>query len=309
MTVTIAICTYNRAAFLERGLNALLAEPEIGKQSEILVVDNKSTDGTASLVASYSERFAFVQYVREKQQGLSHARNRAYQSSQAEYVAYLDDDAVIVSGWLAAFFDAVTRSGHADALGGPILPDFETPPPRWFDSDYVTRRFGREAGPLGPLYVRQGFSGGNMAIRREVIERLGGFDPALGMAGDRVHFGEESDFFQRLYAQSGNRTYYAPRLAIRHFEAAHKQHPAYLARRMFANGQLFTESVARAAGPGRASVLGSVKALKQLGEGVLRLPLALVQPEQAFRAARNLITAAGAGWGVARVIAGRGKTP
>lgn len=306
MTVTIAICTYNRSAFLKRALDALASEPGIGERSEVLVVDNNSSDGTAAAAAEYSERFAFVHYVHEANQGLSHARNRAYQGSEAEYVAYLDDDAFVEPGWLAALSDAVERSGHAGALGGPILPDFETPPPRWFDPEYVTRRFGRTGGPLGPLYVRQGFSGGNMAIRRDLLEALGGFDPALGMAGERVHFGEESDFFQRLYARSGNQTYYVPEMAIRHFEAAHKQRPEYLARRMFANGRLFTESVARTAGPGRASVLGGAKALKQLGEGVLRLPLALFQPKQAFRAGRNLVTAAGAGWGLVQILAGRG---
>lgn len=307
MTVTIALCTYNRARLLARALDALLREPEIGADSEVLVVDNRSTDDTPVVAAAYAERYPFVRVVREERQGLSHARNRAYRSSGAAYVAYLDDDAVVEPGWLAAFFEALARSDHAGALGGPIYPDFEEEPPWWFDAEYVTRRFGRREGPLGPLYVRQGFSGGNMAIRRDLLDALGGFDPGLGMAGERVHFGEESDFFQRLHERHGNVTYYAPAMAIRHLEPAHKQRPGYLARRMFASGQLFTEATARASGRGTAALLGTAKAGKQLAEGVLRLPLAVAQRRQLFRAGRNLVTAAGAGWGVLRLLAGRGR--
>lgn len=305
VTVTIALCTYNRSRLLSRAIEALLREPGIGHGSEVLVVDNRSTDDTAAIASSYAERYPFVRVVREEQQGLSHARNRAFRSSEAEYVAYLDDDAVVQAGWLGAFFDAVECSGHAGAIGGPIYPDFEEEPPWWFDAEYVTRRFGRAEGPLGPLYVRQGFSGGNMAIRRDLLEGIGGFDPALGMAGERVHFGEESDLFQRLYERHGNVTYYAPAMAIRHLEPVHKQRPGYLARRMFASGQLFTEVTARASGRGAALLLGSVKAAKQLAQGGLRVPLTFVQPRQLFRAFRNVVTASGVLWGVLRLLAGR----
>ena len=303
MRVTIAICTYNRSGFLARALDALVSEPGIGEASEVLIVNNGSADDTAIVAEDYGTRFPFIRYVHEEQQGLSHARNRAYRESAAPYVAYLDDDAVVLPGWLAALDAALQAVGKTpSALGGPIYPDFEEPPPSWFDPAYVTRVFANAAGPLTGLAAPFGFSGGNMAIARSLLEELGGFDPSLGMQGAQANIGEETDLFVRLYSRFGNRTYYAPAMAVRHHEAAQKYRPRYLARRMHAGASYSVRHLARVYGRPRAGMFAVGKMVKQVGEGLVRLPVALFQRRQRFRAARNMVTAAGVAHGLVSLI-------
>ncbi len=305
MTITIAICTYNRASYLDRALAALLSEEGIGKACEILVVDNCSTDETGEVARRHIAGNSEIRYVQEHSQGLSHARNRAYRESSAQYVAYLDDDAIIQPGWLAALHSALHTVGPTpSAIGGPIYPAFEEPPPAWFDSDYVTRTFAKEMGPLKGLAAIFGFSGGNMVVARSLLEALNGFDPALGMQGGFANFGEETDLFARLYGRFGNRTYYAPDMAVWHHEAAHKYSPTYLARRIHAGASYSVRHFAHVYGRPRAGVFALGKMFKQAGEGLMRLPFALFLRRQRFRAARNMVTAGGAACGLFRLFGG-----
>ena len=96
-SATIAVCTRNRTADLERCLTGLMQLPDDGQQ--IMVVDNcPLNDETKQLVAKYPR----VQYVLEKIPGLDVARNTALRSSTTEVVAFIDDDAVPDHNWLRA---------------------------------------------------------------------------------------------------------------------------------------------------------------------------------------------------------------
>jgi len=77
LSVSIAICTWNRAKLLDQTLAALckLIVPS-GISWEILVVDNSSTDDTPSVIDQYSDRLP-LHHLCEVKQGLSHARNCA----------------------------------------------------------------------------------------------------------------------------------------------------------------------------------------------------------------------------------------
>ena len=179
-TITVAVCTRDRAEVLAEALAALLAEVGGVPGVEVLVVDNGSADGTAALLADLDE----VRAVCEPVPGLSAARNRALAESAADWIVYLDDDAFVWPGWLAALRGAISRPGVV-LVGGPIEPRFPTPPPAWFDPASVRRTFGPE-GPLPDAAARRGFSGGNLAVRRDALEAVGGFDPALGMVAGRL---------------------------------------------------------------------------------------------------------------------------
>jgi glycosyltransferase involved in cell wall biosynthesis len=96
MILSVVICTYNRAELLERALNSLLNSPREASESwELLVIDNNSTDMTKEVVSSYEAR-----YILEPNQGIAYARNRGYMEAKGTYVAYIDDDAYVDSGWL-----------------------------------------------------------------------------------------------------------------------------------------------------------------------------------------------------------------
>ncbi|MEM0961437.1 MAG: glycosyltransferase [Bacteroidota bacterium] len=290
MTLTIAVCTRNRAPILAEALAHL--RTEIGETPagvDVLLVDNGSTDGTPDVAIQLADWPAF-QAVREETPGLSHARNRALAESDADWVAFLDDDAFVWTGWLDEFQRAADQPG-VGLIGGPMEPRYEVPPPRWFDRSASRRTFGDE-GPLADRPARFGFTGANVAANRQMMLDVGGFDPDLGMIGGRLGLGEETDLAAKLFDRFGNVTWYAPRMGIDHLEPERKQHAAYVAERAYINGR----QTWRFLSGGRAvrSALSAAKGVKQATFGVANLLSAIVRPVRAHAALRQLATGAGA---------------
>jgi len=118
--VSAAICTKDRPDLLRRAMRSLI--PQEAPPREVLVVDNAPTkDSTLQLVKRESPT---VRHFREPKAGLDFARNRAIQEAKGGIIAFLDDDAVAESGWVAAtqaVFATDPRLGacigRVDALG------------------------------------------------------------------------------------------------------------------------------------------------------------------------------------------------
>src|SRR4051812_43770347 len=122
MDVTLAICTRNRAAALRRTLDSLaLMEFPAGTQCEIVVVDNGSSDDTASVIESFMGRLPLRHDV-EPTPGVSHARNRAVAMAKGKFIVWTDDDVVADRQWLSAYVSAFRRWPETDLFGGKILP-------------------------------------------------------------------------------------------------------------------------------------------------------------------------------------------
>lgn len=206
-TATVAICTRDRPEDLRRCLEALVRLPDDGQ--DVLVVDNcPSTDATRRLVQSYQG----VRYVHENRPGLDIARNRALREAHHEIVAFIDDDAVPDPGWLRAL-----RRNFCDPLvlcvTGLTMPlELETEAQEWFER-YSTfnRGFKRivfERGNINPLAPGRVGAGANMALRRDVIERVGPFDESLD-AGTPTRSGGDTDMFLQILS-AGYRIVYDP---------------------------------------------------------------------------------------------------
>jgi len=301
MTVTVALCTRDRAAVLSEALAHLRTSiGEAPPAVDVLVVDNGSTDGTPEVLARFADWPVF-RSVYEPTPGLSHARNRALRETEADWIAYLDDDAFVWPGWLGALRAAVDTPG-AVLVGGPIEPRFETPPPRWFDPASVRRAFGAE-GPLPGATAREGFSGGNMVLQRDALKAVGGFDAGLGMVAGRLGLGEETELAGRLVDRFGNATWHAPAMGVDHLEPAWKQRPGYVVRRAFVNGRQAWRYAS--GGPVRKAGFSFLKAAKQTAEGLARLPLSVVRRQAFHRALKGLATGAGALVGVGAALRDR----
>ena len=117
-SLTVAVCTYNRAHRLPKLVRAL-RQQECPIPFEILIVDNNSTDGTQAVLEQLSlEDGHPLRFVKETQQGIVFARNRALEESlSSTYMAFLDDDELPLPGMLKAAIDALEREG-ADCVGG-----------------------------------------------------------------------------------------------------------------------------------------------------------------------------------------------
>ena len=135
--ISVVVCTYNRCDLLRRALTSLCAQGLEVDHYAVIVVDNNSTDDTATVVRAFSQTKPNVRYESERAQGLSHARNRGWHVAAGEYVAYIDDDCKTPAKWLEQAV-GIIRSYKPAAFGGPVIGYFDTPPPRWFKTSYVT---------------------------------------------------------------------------------------------------------------------------------------------------------------------------
>jgi glycosyltransferase involved in cell wall biosynthesis len=218
MDISVVVCTYNRAATLARCLARLAAQqvPE-GVGWEVVVVDNNSTDHTSRVVEDAAARGLPVRYSRETNQGLCHARNRGIQDTRGAIVAYIDDDILTDPAWLSGMVSAFRETG-CDAAGGSIHLETEGRPlPSWLSRDmwgylgYIDH--GEERIVLDG--VRHYPHGGNMAFRREVFGKVGGFDVTIGRKGNKLFKQSETEFFHRL-VPTGAKIVYEPAARVRH---------------------------------------------------------------------------------------------
>ncbi len=216
--ITIAICTRNRAAFLEKAVRSVLAQAN--DDVEILIVDNGSTDDTATFAVKLSDSDARIKYIAEPTTGVSAARNAALHRAKNEWIIFLDDDAEVEPGWLANYESFLSRppSPRVAVVGGSIIPRFEIPPPKWVDDDDGKLDLGPE-----PFCFQDGGSPweGNCAYRREASLQAGGFDAHLGHRGDAIGGGEGGDLNLRL-RDAGYEIWWLPGVAVQHHAHAHR---------------------------------------------------------------------------------------
>ncbi len=242
MVLSILICTYNRKNFLQLCLDSIIYQVENikDKKIEIIIIDNNSKDDTKIFIESYESTIPIV-YFLEKKQGLSYARNKGISIAKGEYIAFVDDDATINENWTSSLLKAIEEI-KADVFGGPIFPRFEINCPKWIDQNYFIRQFKQTNGFLGPLTAREGFSGGNMCIHRSIFDKVGRFDVTLGMKGNQLGLGEESEFFYRIYKTQGmGKLYNLQKMSITHFESKSKLTKEYLKNRISLSGMQFAK--------------------------------------------------------------------
>lgn len=206
--LSIIICTHNRAELARLAIESVLIQDISQNEYEVLVIDTSSTNETRSMVQEFSDTHSNVRYVLEPIAGLSHARNRGWQEARGDYVGYLDDDGKASQDWLKAALRVVTQI-QPEAFGGPYYAYYNRAKPFWYKDEYGSSVQGTVARPLKE---NEYISGGNMFIRRDILEQLGGFDASLG-----IWYGEETNFFVRLrIANERAVIYYDPDVFILH---------------------------------------------------------------------------------------------
>jgi glycosyltransferase involved in cell wall biosynthesis len=168
----------NYARFLPAAVESVLAQTVA--DWELVVIDDGSTDATPAAVEPY-RRDPRVRYVRSDRLGQSRAKNLGIRLSRGEVIAFLDADDV----WRPTKLEkqlALMESGRAgvvfslreliDEDGNPITKPLAGPPP--YDP----------AAPLDALFVQNFVCFSSAVVRREVFDRVGGFDPNLDLAID-----------------------------------------------------------------------------------------------------------------------------
>jgi glycosyltransferase involved in cell wall biosynthesis len=218
LKLSVIICTYNREKYIYNALRSLAENAFPPARYELLVVDNNSTDDTASECSRFRAAFPAVdyRYVVETQQGLSHARNRGIAEATGDVLVFMDDDAVAEPGYLARMAAFFAQTPGAAACGGRIYPNFESRRPRWMSHFLLSLTSSIDLGDRTKAFSRRQFPvGANMAARSGIFKKHGLFNPELGRKGDNLDGAEEKDFFFRL-RDAGEPIYYVPDAIVQH---------------------------------------------------------------------------------------------
>jgi glucosyl-dolichyl phosphate glucuronosyltransferase len=272
--VSVVICTFDRADHLRRALAAIACQTAPPGSFEIIVVDNGAGAATPRVVQSFASApdGPSIRLVHEPRPGLGPSRNRGIAAALGEIIAFTDDDALPANDWVVrglACFDA--GGAPLAAVGGRVLPLFEETPPDWYDPAYEEDSCG---GEQRPMTQREWPSGNNMFIHADVLRRHGGFD-VQGMAGDRMAYGEETAFFERVRrADSGVVFMYCPHVLVRHLIPPYKTTVGFMLKRSFNSGQAWVRGRGAAA-PARtlgAILLGPPLVLARTGLALLKAP-------------------------------------
>jgi glucosyl-dolichyl phosphate glucuronosyltransferase len=286
----VAVCTNRSPAAVAEALGALREQVPAGQL--VLVTSGL----TAAAAAAHEAAAPDVVVLQEPAPGLSLARNRALELARerdARAVAYVDDDAVVASGWweaLSARWAAADES--LGAVGGPIRPRWSAPPPAWISPPILPTLTLLDLGPheqeLDPEVTT--VFGANISFAVEPLHAIGGFDPAYGHSGARIFFSEE-DQAQRALAARGYRILYAPELQVEHVIPPERVTRRSFVRRRFAYGR------ALGARGGRTTR----RALRQLSTSAPGALVALARGDQNLFIERSVRAAENAGVLVGRL--------
>jgi glycosyltransferase involved in cell wall biosynthesis len=204
MRLSFVVPAYNEESYLPACLESILQQTRAlpAGQTEIIVVNNASTDRTREVALS----FPGVTVVDEPRKGLTFARQAGFAAATGALIANVDSDSRLTPGWvekvLSAFAESESKSkaapaapGHRElvALSGPVLYYDLTPRQRvlvhvFYMIGWMTYAMNRYVLRVGSMV-----QGGNFVTSRAALAQIGGFNTDISF------YGEDTDIARRLH--------------------------------------------------------------------------------------------------------------
>jgi glycosyltransferase involved in cell wall biosynthesis len=198
VTITVIVCAFNEARHLPACLHSLLAQTR--PPDEILVINNASTDDTASVARAIPG----VQVVDEPIKGLVVARETARCIARGEVLAYVDADCRAPLQWLERVEQRMLSSSAPVGVTGPY---------RFYDWDVsgrvLIRLYDILVAPATHVLVHHALGlgailyGGNFAVRADALARIGGFDRTIEFHGEDTNLGRRLSAVGRIRMSAG----------------------------------------------------------------------------------------------------------
>jgi GT2 family glycosyltransferase len=219
-TVSVVIPTHNNLSLLLECLDSLRKQDYPQESTEIIVVDNASTDRTGQVL---TERFPHIKLVSlDTNTGFAAACNRGASAAKSDYLAFLNNDALADKSWLSALVGTLQEAGEDTVCAASRIMsrdgeqvEFDGASSNLFGAGRPSSVWGWPDMPAPPtrgsaiLFA----SGGAMLIKRSVFLDVGGFDPSF------FAYFEDVDLGWRLWIL-GYRVVYAPDAMVRHIGGA-----------------------------------------------------------------------------------------
>jgi cellulose synthase/poly-beta-1,6-N-acetylglucosamine synthase-like glycosyltransferase len=219
MDFSIIIASFERVDGLDRLLRGVAQY--FGTSAvdfEVLIANNARGEAVAQTIDSVVARYADAapggfRPVRETLPGKCRAQNRAIAASKGTILAFFDDDVEVTPDWMTVAAKFFRDKPEFDVMQGPILMPPEFRQDQEFlraHARYRTINFVQYPANMSEIYT---LTGANMAVRREVFDRVGLFNEALGPG--RSGISEDVEFAQRVI-KNGMRIGYEPAAGVIH---------------------------------------------------------------------------------------------
>lgn len=196
MKLSFVIPAYNEELYIGDCLDAILAQKNDVRDSasdlEVIVVNNASKDGTAAVVQKYAARDPIVKLVNEPKKGIVWARRAGYLAATGDLIANVDADTRITPGWIRRVLDEFARDPKLVALSGPFIYYDAPRKVRFFTRFFYYIGFGFYLVNRFVFRVGSMLQGGNFIVRRDALEKIGGYDTNLSF------YGEDTDIARRM---------------------------------------------------------------------------------------------------------------
>jgi glycosyltransferase involved in cell wall biosynthesis len=220
--ITVAICCHNSARRLPPTLAHLAAQVPPSTSWELLIIDNASTDDTASVAQAAwpADAPAPMRVIPEPRLGLIYGRLRAFAEARYELICFIDDDNWVASDWIETVHQVMEEHPEVGACNGFCVAECETVPPKWFGEFRASYAISTERHLSGDItWSGAPLFGAGLTIRRPAWEQLrdAGFEFQLvGRQGRKVTSGEDEELCLAL-RMVGWHWWRDPRLRFRHF--------------------------------------------------------------------------------------------
>jgi glycosyltransferase involved in cell wall biosynthesis len=233
MFVSVVICSYNRAAYIGAALDSLYHQTASKDDFEVIVVDNNSSDGTDEVVKTWraANPDGHFYYSTETKQGASFARNKGAALAKADWLCFMDDDAIATPDYIQNIIRHTQSHPTVLGFGGKIIPKYIPEEPRWM-SYYVSSLVGNfDYAPVACAFENGRYPlESNMILKKSAFDLVGGFNEAIpGVVGTLRIGGEGKELFYKVIAL-GQKIYYDPSICVYHVVEVKKLTPEYMYR-------------------------------------------------------------------------------
>ena len=213
--VTVLVCTCDRGELVLGTVQAVLAG---GFDSlELLVLDQSTDERCARALQPLCEQDGRVRLIRLGVKGKPLALNHGLSLARGRYVVLTDDDCEPVSGWLAAHVAAFEAEPQLGCVFGDVDAPAYDPARGFIPVCHITR--SETIRGLTELLIMPGLQhfgiGANMALRRDVLMQLGGWDPWIG-PGTKFGSGDDVDLSVRIL-RAGHAIHFCASAKVLHY--------------------------------------------------------------------------------------------
>ena len=233
MKLSIIICSYNRASYIEAAFDSLYNQSSGLESFETIIVDNNSTDNTSDVFKNWraSHTNGSFTYLTETKQGASFARNTGAAQAKGQWLCFMDDDAIANKDYVENIIKHIETKPDAIGFGGRIIPKYIPSEPKWM-SYYVSSLVGNfDYAPTACAFENGKYPiESNMIVKKAVYDSIGGFNTNLpGVVGTLRIGGEGKELFYKILAL-GYIIYYDPSICVQHVVEVKKLTKEYMYR-------------------------------------------------------------------------------